>query len=69
MYVEEQSTMSVKNLKFTFTVLDIRYITVNFPFRNVSGMTNESKLSHFRPISNRICLKPYKGWGKIIPVY
>lgn len=44
MYAEEQSTMSVKNLKFTFTVLDIRYISVNFLFRNVPGMTNESKL-------------------------
>ena len=44
MYAEEQSTMSVKDLIFTFTMLDIRYITVNFPFRNVSGMTNESKL-------------------------
>ena len=44
MYAKEQSTMLVKNLKFTLTVLNIRYITQNFPFRNVSGMTNESKL-------------------------
>lgn len=46
MYAKEQSTMLVKNLKFTFTVLDIRYITQNFPFGNKhdKGMTNESKL-------------------------